>query len=386
MLKWADVLAPAMFDISRFIHANPETGFKEIKCSRHLVSLLIERGFRVDNPVKEMPTAFRAVKKGARKGPAVGFICEYDALPEIGHGCGHNLIAASGFGAAAVLAQALGETGGSVRLFGTPAEENGSSKALMARAGFFDGLDAAIMMHPESMYMVNTSGLALDALEFEFLGKSTHAAATPHEGINALDAMILFFGSVGVLRQQLRPDARVHGIITKGGTTPNMIPHLTAAQFYIRAERRGYLDEVTQKVKNCAMGAAKAAGCRVRIKKFEHSLDDVLNNPTLSELVEKKLRFLGVRDIAPKDEMPGSTDFGNVSRRVPALYFYCATAPKGSDLHTKEFAELSVKKPAHNNMLIAVKAMAAAGLEILRNPALAKKARAELARALKMQG
>ena len=385
ILKAADELAPVIFNVSRFIHANPEIGFKETKSASHLVSMLVERGFRVDKPVKGMPTAFRAVKNGMRRGPAVGFICEYDALPEIGHGCGHNLIAASGFGAAVVLAGALEKTGGSVRLFGTPAEETGSSKALMAASGLFDGLDAVIMMHPESMYMVNTSGLALDAFEFEFLGKSSHAAATPYEGVNALDAMILFFNSVGALRQQLRPDARVHGIITKGGTAPNMIPHQTEARFYIRSERRGYLDEVTRKVKNCAAGAAKAAGCRLRVRKFEHSLDNVVNNPTLAALMEKKLRGLGVRDIAPKDEVPGSTDFGNLSRRVPALYFYCATAPKGSDLHTGEFAGFSVTKMAHDNMLTAVKAMAAAGLEILRSPALAKQARAELDRALKLE-
>ena len=385
LLDTADALAPEIFDISRFIHANPEPGFEETKSANYLVSMLAGHGFRVDRPVKGMPTAFRAVKKGSRKGPAVGFVCEYDALPEIGHGCGHNLIAASGFGAAVALAAALDKTGGSVWLFGTPAEETGGSKALMARDGFFDGLDAVIMTHPESMYMVNTSGLALDALEFEFLGKSTHAAATPWEGVNALDALILFFNSVGALRQQLKPDARVHGIITKGGTAPNIIPHLTEARFYIRAAHRGYLDEVARKVRNCALGAAKAAGCRLRVKKYEPSLDNVINNPVLAGLVESKLRALGVSDIVPGDEVPGSTDFGNLSRRVPSLYFYCATAPKGADLHTREFTEFSVKKLAHDNILIAVKAMAAAGLEILSNPALASQARAELSRALKME-
>ncbi|MFH1618380.1 MAG: M20 family metallopeptidase, partial [bacterium] len=367
------------------IHSHPELGCGEFKSSEYLAARLGAHGFRVEKPMKSLPTAFCASKKGGKPGPALGFISEYDALPEIGHGCGHNLIAASGFGAAVALAPFADSLGGSVWLFGTPAEESSSAKSSMVRAGIFDRLDAAIMMHPESMYMVNTLSLALDALRFRFTGRASHASSTPYEGINALDAMIQFFNGIGMLRQQLKSDARIHGIITKGGTFPNIIPDLTEAEFYVRAGQRDYLNAVSRKVKNCAKGAAAAAGCRVRISAFEPPVDNIINNPVLAGLVEKNLKGLGVRHIEPRDEVPGSSDFGNVSHCVPSLYFYCATAPKGSDLHTKEFARLSVRPLAHKNLIIAVKAMALTGLELLRHPVLLKQIRTSFRAAAKKQ-
>lgn len=376
LLRRVDALAPAVIEASRFVHAHPELGFEEKACSAFLRDRLAGLGFRVERPLKSLPTAFTASYGSAR--PCVGFVSEYDALPGIGHGCGHNLIAASGFGAAAALAPFARELGGSVRLFGTPAEENGSAKADMVRAGLFGRADAVLLMHPESSWVVNTSGLALDALTFRFRGRSTHASATPHEGRNALDAVIGLFNSVNALRQQLWPDVRVHGIITKGGEFPNIIPDFTEARFYVRARRRERLDLVTRKVKACARGAALAAGCRVSITEYEHPLDDVRNSPVLAELVEKNLRALGVRDILPQDEDPGSTDFGNVSHQVPSLYFYAATAPKGVDLHTAGFARHSGSPRARGPLLLAVKAMALAGLDLLLRPELLQRARSLL--------
>ncbi|MBI5242068.1 MAG: M20 family metallopeptidase [Elusimicrobia bacterium] len=374
LLKRVDELAPEIVAVSRFVHEHPEMGYREFQAADFLAGKLVAQGFTVERPMKKMRTALRAVFKGKRPKPAVGFISEYDALPDIGHGCGHNLIAASGFGAAAALAPFAKELGGSVWLFGTPAEESGNGKVLMVEAGLFDPVDAVMMMHPESMYLVNTSALALDALEFRFFGRASHAASTPYEGVNALDAVIQLFNAVNALRQQLRPDVRVHGIITQGGSFPNVIPDFTEARFYVRAEKRKGLDAVTKKVKGCARGAAQAAGCRLKISEFERPLDDIRNNPVLGRILEGSLRSLGVKQIVERDEVPGSSDFGNVSQRRPAQYIYCATAPKGKDLHTREFARLSAAPLAHLNLILSVKALALAGLELLLDPALVRQA------------
>ncbi|MFA6316352.1 MAG: M20 family metallopeptidase [Elusimicrobiota bacterium] len=368
LLERTASLEAEILGVSRFVHQHPEEGFKERLCSRFLAGGLARQGFKVVRPMKRLPTAFTARRGRGR--PCVGFISEYDALPEIGHGCGHNLIAASGFGAALALAPFAEELGGSVVLFGTPAEENGSAKVDMVKDGLFDGVDAVVMIHPESMWMVNTAGLALDALEFEFRGRASHASSTPYEGVNALDAMVLLFNGIGALRQQLRSDARIHGIITKGGTFPNIIPDHTEARFYVRCARRDHLDEVSRKVKACAKAAALATGCSLGVREFEKPLDDIVNNPVLAELVEENLRSLGVRELEPRDEVPGSSDFGSVSHAAPALYVYAATAPKGADLHTREFGRLSLTPLAHAGLMTGVKALALTGLDLLSKPAL----------------
>ncbi|MFA5138771.1 MAG: M20 family metallopeptidase [Elusimicrobiota bacterium] len=359
LLATVDRLAPEILAVSRYVHSHPEEGLQETLCSKFLSRRLARLGFKVERPLKSLPTAFIASSRGAKRGPCVGYVAEYDCLPGIGHGCGHNLIAASGFGAAAALAPFARELGGSVRLFGTPAEEEFGAKVPMARAGLFDSADAVLMMHPESFHLARTSGLALDALQFRFLGRASHAACTPHEGRSALDALIRLFNAVKAMRR------RVHGIITKGGTAPNIIPGLTEARFYVRAETRRRLDKITSRVKACARRAASAEGCRVEITEFESPLDEVRNDPKLVALAEKNLRSLGVRRILSKDPCPGSTDFGNVSQRVPALYLYCATAPKGMDLHTRAFARASAAPRAHKALILAAKTLALCGLDLL---------------------
>ncbi|MDD5628045.1 MAG: M20 family metallopeptidase [Elusimicrobia bacterium] len=381
LLRRVADLAEDIASVSRFVHSHPEEGFRERACSEFLRAALANQGFRVERPLPRLPTAFRAWRRGRRAGPAVAFIAEYDALPGIGHGCGHNLIAASAFGAAAALAPFVEATGGSVWVFGTPAEEYGSGKIPMLKAGLFSRIDAVLMTHPETFWLVNTAGLALDALRFEFRGRSSHAAATPWAGRNALDAVIGLFNAVSALRQQLRPDVRIHGIITEGGKAPNVIPDFTAAEFYVRAPRRRELDRVTARVKDCARAAALAAGCTVRVSASEPPVDDIVNNPVLSGVVERQLRSLGVRDLAAADPVPGSADIGNVSHRVPTAYFYCPVGPRSLDLHTKEFARRAASEEAHRGLLEGVKVLALSGLELLRKPALAKAARRALRRA-----
>ncbi|MCX5796902.1 MAG: M20 family metallopeptidase [Elusimicrobia bacterium] len=380
LLRKVAALAHDIVAVSRFVHSHPEEGFHERECSEFLCAALANQGFRIEKPLPRLPTAFRASRRGRRPGPAIGFIAEYDSLPGIGHGCGHNLIAASAFGAAAALGSLVDETGGSVWVFGTPAEEYGSGKVPMLKARVFAPAQAVLMAHPETFWLVNTACLALDALKFEFRGRTSHAAATPWEGRNALDAVIGLFNGISALRQQLKPDVRVHGIITKGGDAPNVIPDHTAAEFYVRALRRRDLDEVTARVKDCARAAALAAGCRVKIVDSEPPLDDMVNNPVLAAVVERQLRGLGIKDIATEDSVPGSADIGNVSHRIPTIYFYCPVAPPGMDLHTREFARQAVTDQAHQGLLKAVQALALSGLELLRKPALVKEARQALQR------
>lgn len=377
LLKRIDDLTPEILEVSSYIHSRPELGYKELKAAAYLESMLSRQGFQVEHPLPDIPTALRASRSAGSGKPAIGFIAEYDALPSIGHGCGHNLIAASAYGASVALASSLERVEGSVWFFGTPAEEYDGGKIPMLSAGVFKPVDAVMMMHPECIYLVNTMSLALDALQVRFRGKAAHASATPHEGINALDAVILFFNAINALRQQVKPEVRIHGIITKGGTYPNIIPDITEAQIYVRALDRSYLDRVAEKVRNCARGAARATGCTVRIKPFERSMDNLINNSVLSGLMEKNLREIGIHDIAEEDLEPGSTDFGNVSHKVPSLYIYAATAPKGSSLHTREFTKLSITPAAHQSTLNAVKAMALTGLDLLIEPAVVKEIKTE---------
>ncbi|MDQ7823581.1 MAG: M20 family metallopeptidase [Candidatus Eremiobacteraeota bacterium] len=373
IIQRVDSLSGEIVAVSRYIHRNPEEGYKEFKASKYLHEKLESQGFTVEHPMKSIPTALRAAPAGRRGKPAVGFMAEYDCLPGIGHGCGHNLIAASAFGAAAAMAPFLEETGGSVWFFGTPAEEYDGGKIPMLAEGVFAPIDVALEMHPECLWMVNTITLAMDALEIQFRGRAAHAACAPHEGVNALDAMITFFNAVNALRQQVKPDIRIHGIITHGGTYPNIIPDFTAARFYVRSMKRCDLGIVTEKMKNCARGAAKATGCRLKIKSFERSMDDMFNNPVVMGLLEENLGRLGVTDIAREDLEPGSTDFGNVSHVVPSVYMYAATAPPGKPLHTKEFARLSATEPAHESLILSVKAMALTACDLLTDGALLKR-------------
>jgi amidohydrolase len=370
LLKRIDELAAEMIEVSSSIHSRPELGYREVKAAALMESMLKRHGFTVERPLADIPTALRAFRSAGSGKPAIAFIAEYDALPSIGHGCGHNLIAASAFGASVALASSLEKLEGSVWLYGTPAEEYDGGKIPMLSAGLFDNIDAVMMMHPECIYLVNTMSLALDALQIRFSGKEAHASATPHEGINALDAVILLFNAINALRQQVKPEVRIHGIITKGGTYPNIIPDITEAQIYVRASDRTYLDTVTEKVRNCARGAARATGCRVTIKPFERSMDNLINNSVMAGLLRTNLNETGIHDIAEEDLEPGSTDFGNVSHKVPSLYMYAATAPKGSSLHTREFAKLSITPAAHQGMLNSVKAMALTGLDLLKSPEL----------------
>ena len=375
---------------SNFLFSHPELGDCEVEGSAYLVKLLVKNGFRVCYPYQGLPTAFRA-EYGNPNGTKAAFLAEYDALPGYGpkklpaHACGHNWIAASAVGAALILSRMKELSGGCVVVIGTPAEETAGRKIDLLKAGAFDDIDVVFQMHLAETTSLNTTALAIDPWMFEFFGKASHAAAFPFKGINALDAVNLTFAGIGALRQQLRPDVRIHGIVSDGGETPNIIPSRAVCKFYVRAADRSYLDEVSIKVKNCAKGAALMTGARVKISRFENSFDDLRINSVLRELMKENLIRCGIDDFSEGTHITGSTDIGNVSRRVPTFYGNIGVGNGTAGAHEEAFLKFVNSKEAHGKLLKAAKAFALSACEIFRNPECLKKVRAEFEKAEKIQ-
>ena len=365
--------------INREIHSHPETGGKEIFAANLLTGQLAELGFKITFPAAGMETAFIA-EYGDRNGPTIAYLAEYDALPEIGHACGHSMIAAAAVGAAIGIKHAIDEgLSGRLLVLGTPAEETDGGKIEMLSAGIFNTIDAALMFHPGDRTMTRFESLALDAIQFDYSGHPAHAAGSPYEGKNALDALILLFSSIGLLRQQLRDDIRIHGIITQGGTAPNVIPDKTQGRFYCRAKTRKSLDEVVGKVRECARGAALMTGTKVEMIKFENSNENMLNSNLISDLFEDSLHELGLGGgISTSDAPTGSSDIGNVSHSIPAIQPYIAVCPEGVASHTREFAKYCVSDYAQTRLVLAAKALAITGFRLLNEPELLRRAKAEL--------
>lgn len=370
--------ASEIISVAHQIHANPELGYEEKFASGLLCQVLEEHGFEVERGYAGIETAFCARKRSVGRkqsagwkesgaGPRVAFLAEYDALPEIGHACGHNIIATSALSAGIGLGAVIEQTGGEVWVIGTPAEETDGAKVVMVRKGAFNGIDAALMVHPHEGTYYLTESLALDALEVEFFGKPSHAAAAPWEGVNALDAMLMTFNSVNALRQQVRPDARIHGIIIKGGAAPNIIPEHTLARFYLRAKKRAYLDELNQKFLACVQGAAIATGTRYEMRMYENPFDDMRNNLVLAERMRDYLKeIIGVQDVQRAPDMFGSIDMGNVSHVVPGVHVLVDIA-QGKPLtpHTREFQVAAGTPYADATILRAGKALALTGYDVL---------------------
>ncbi|UUZ78976.1 M20 family metallopeptidase [Paenibacillus sp. P26] len=378
-----DGQAEAFTAISRYIGENPELGHEEFKASARLMEELRKQGFEVESPVLGLPTAFIGRYSSAKPGPTVAFLCEYDALPELGHACGHHLICVMGLAAAVGLKSVIDEIGGTIRVYGTPAEETKGAKVPMSAEGLFDDVDIALMAHPYYTYEKSGESLAMDAIQFEYFGKASHAAATPYEGVNALDAVLMLFNSISVLRQRLRDHARIHGIITEGGKAANIIPDYAVAQFYIRSANRPYTDEVVQKVLRCAEGAALQTGCTLKTSNYEYSYDELITNETLSDLFTRNLGELGI----PESEIEigkdhGSVDLGNVSRHCPAIHPYVKVVDEKHLLHTKEFRDLSMKDRAFEGMLLGAKALAFTAYDAITNPEVLRSIRDEFRKSL----
>jgi amidohydrolase len=381
-----DGLADELWSLALKIHAHPELAFKEERASAWLTELLERHGCRVERGTGGLPTAFRAEIDGAGAGPTVAIMAEYDALPKIGHACGHNVIATAGGGAGAALAiAAAGAAGlpfaGRVVVLGTPAEEGGAGKVRLMEAGAFRDVDVAMMIHPRSGTRLWRPSLGLAEVKVEYFGKAAHASSWPWRGVNALNAVIGLFNALDAMRQQIRTDARVHGIITAGGQQPNIIPEYTAAEFYLRSLDRSYLKELCRRFEAAAEGAAIATGCRAQVT-FDPTIHDPLKpNRTMLELFGQNLARIGFPEDPEEPEAGyGSTDAGNVSQALPTIHPYIRISPDGVPGHSRDFAEAAASPLARTGMVAAAKALAMTALDLLARPEAVRAAKAEFAR------
>jgi len=363
-----------LIEISDEIHANPEVANKEVKASRLLAGELKNVGFKVELGVAGLDTAILAVHPEQSEGPTIAILGEYDALPQIGHACGHNLIATAALGACLAIGSFKKDIPGKLIFMGTPAEEDIGGKIFMVEKGLFKDVEAAMMFHPSPGYtMTGRAGLALTEVKIEFTGKASHASGSPEKGINALDAVIQTFNSINALRQHIKSDARIHGIITHGGVKPNIVPDYAAAEFYVRASTDDYCTELVKKVENCAKGAASATGATLKYTVIEPSYQSRLMNRTMGRLFEENLAIIG----EPLNPLPpgsgaGSSDIGNVSQVVPTIHPYISICDDSIAGHSVEFEKASVSKRAHEAMLNAAKALAMTALDLFTNPNLMK--------------
>lgn len=373
------------YEICTYIGENPELGHEEFKSAKVLSDKLSEQGFNVEMGICDLPTAFEAVYDSGKPGPTIGFMCEYDALPEIGHACGHNLIGTMGIAAGITTSRVLQETGGKVIVYGTPAEETKGGKVTMAEQGIFDKLDAAMMVHPLHSYVKSGSSLAMDAVQFEFFGKPAHAAANPEKGINALDAVIQTFNGINALRQHVTSDTRIHGIIPEGGKAANVVPDYAVAQFYVRAKTRSYVNELVEKVKSIAEGAALMTGATMKMSNYELSYDNMVTNETLSDIFTEQLISLGVDsgEIDENRDGSGSLDMGNVSLVVPSIHPYIKICNELYSCHTTEFRDAALSEQGKEAMILGAKAMATTAYELLTKQDLLVKIKEEFEKAPK---
>lgn len=358
------------------IHAHPEIGLQEFKASEWLTTYLEKKGFNVERGICGMPTAFRA-SYGKGK-PLIAVLAEYDALPGVGHACGHNLICTIALGAAIASKQAIDTYGGTILVIGTPAEEMQGGKIEMVNKGAFNDLDVALIVHPENFDSASSNALACQNLYIEFFGKSSHASAGPTQGINALDAMILSFNAIGALRQHIRSTARIHGIITDGGKAANVIPDHTAAEFMVRAADNAYLNELEQKVLNCFIGAAQATGARLEYRWDERRYAAMRSNMTLARLYAENMKSMG-RNVRIPNPGPGagSTDMGNVSQIVPAIHPLLAITRRPISIHSPEFAKAAASDSGIQAMIVGAKAVASMIVDLLANPDILQKIKEE---------
>ena len=350
-----DSLTGDLNAVKKFLFEHPEIAYKEHESCAYLKDFMAKKGYEVQDNPADIETAFVAKPKGAKASrPAVAFLAEYDALPGIGHGCGHNLIAAASVGATLGLVQAMPELAGGVTLVGTPAEEGGGGKVLLDRGGVFKDMDAAMMVHPSSKTQTGQGMLGRIKFSVEFFGKTAHASGTPDRGINALDAMVSTYVAISNLRQQMSPAGRVHGVITHGGEAPNIIPGYAAGLYYVRGESKEYRDEMFEKVKKCIEGAALATGTTYKINVVKPAIDPFKRNHSLEAAAGANLDILGVK-VDPDDGRKGSSDIGNLSWSLPCIHPMMSIVDPTTAGHTVEFGEATMSERGQKTMLNAAK-------------------------------
>lgn len=372
-----DSLAHDLEQLSLRIHANPELGYEEVKAAGWLGDFLSAQGFTVERGVAGVDTAFVARLPGGA-GPTIAVMCEYDALPSIGHACGHNVIATAGAGAGAALARVRARLPrGQVVVVGTPAEEGGGGKVRLIKGGVFAGVDAAMMVHGWDRWIPHQDLLGIVRVGFNFSGKAAHASADPWAGVNALDAVIQTFNAVSMLRQQMRSDARIHGIVTNGGAAANIIPEAAACLFYVRAAQLDYMWDLHRRVVACAEGAARATGCGLEVVTYDNAYEPMKRNDALLDVYRANLRALGKEESPEVRDRLGSSDVGNVSQVLPTIQPLVQIAPDGTPIHSRAFEAAAASGLARDGMLTAAKTMAMTVYDLLADPPLLDGARRE---------
>ncbi|MGE3073278.1 MAG: M20 family metallopeptidase [Dehalococcoidia bacterium] len=372
-----DEASDSLRAISLDIHSHPELNFEEYHAHEVLTDYLDGQGFEIVRGAYTMPTAFKAV--AGNGGPTVAVLSEYDALPGIGHACGHNLIAIAGIGAGIGLRAGLEGRTGTLVILGSPAEEGGAGKQILIEQGAFDGVDAALMAHPSPMDNATPKVQALQQLRVEYFGKNAHAAAMPWMGVNALDALVQGYNAISMLRQQMKPTDRVHGVFTHAGLKPNIIPDYTAAEYYVRSATMAELSELKPKVQACLESAATATGCRVEVHWEGKPYTDLISSNPLAERYSVHMADLG----HPVPSLPwvgASTDMGNVSYVVPTIHpmFGIPCDPMNAN-HTAPFTEAAATSEGHERTIRVAKAMARAAYDLIQSPELLAKVQADFA-------
>ncbi len=367
-----DRLGQELVDLSHTIHDDPELNFEEFHAHDHLVSALERHGLEVEAHAYGLPTAFVA-RAGTGNGPTIAVLCEYDALPEIGHACGHNIIATSGLGAGLALAALADEFGGRVVIFGTPAEEGGGGKVFMAEAGAFVGIDAAMMVHPAGADLTRMNTIAIHELFVQYDGMAAHAAAAPWKGRNALDAAVLGYNNIAALRQHIEPTDRIHGIFTQAGDKPNIVPKHTEANWYVRSQTAKSLDALKPRVLGCLHAGAQAAGCEMHHQWASVTYSDMIDNGDMLASYQAHAAELGRHVQTPEEAgtpVVGSTDMGNVSYIVPSIHPMIAVAPASVSIHTPEFADYARSASGDLAVMDGAKLMARVGMDLWQNSTL----------------
>lgn len=378
--SFIDAHADTLLAVSHEIHAHPELAFREVRASALLADTAERFGLTVERGVWGLDTAFES-RIGAADGPNVAVLAEYDALPGIGHACGHNLIATAALGAVLALHSVQDRLNGSVTFLGTPAEEKGGGKEVMARAGAFEAIDAAMMIHPAGVNLATMPCICVAEVAAVYHGRSAHASAMPHRGVNALDGLLLAYQAISNLRQHIRATERIHGIVTDGGQAPNIVPERAAGEFYVRAKDAEALARLKPRVQACFEAGARGSGCEVDVIWADVDYLDLNTNEPLANRFQGHAEGLG-RTFAQLDPWSGSgsTDMGNVSHRVPSIHPLLAAAPPNVVIHNPEFARWAASDLGDRAALDGAKALAMTAADYLTDDAL----RAQAARAFEV--
>ena len=381
VVEEVDRRADLLVDASHQLHDHPELAFEEHFAHELLTGILEADGLPVERHAYGLETAFAA--RSGREGPNVAVLCEYDALPGVGHACGHNIIGTAGLGAGLAAAALADELGGRVVVLGTPAEEGGGGKVLMADQGAFEGVDAAMMVHPAGGDLMAMNAIAIQQVFVDYEGEAAHAAAYPHRGRNALDAAVLGYVNVAALRQHIRPNERVHGVFLDAGDKPNIVPKHASAHWYVRSASLRTLEPLKARVLACLQAGADAAGCTMTARWEEPAYADMADNATLVELYTENAAATG-RTLLDPAEVPGvvgSTDMGNVSHLVPSIHPMIAVSPPNVSIHSPDFTAYAASDAGDRAVLDGAKALAMTVIDLWLRPDKVEAARAEFAAA-----